>query len=148
LSRNYHTATLIGRRLYILGGKSTDDDDDDDIGKEFFYQDFSKGFNTQELLWNDLTSINTVVPSHNKAVSGIGGDNNNTLFLYLGRLMNENLVFTFDAQSNLWSKKKIMKLQHDRQNLSQFRNIKCESTFFWDRHDMGKWFSRYNYVSY
>ncbi len=75
------------------------------VGKQFFYLDVSVPFNTQELLWNDLTSTNLLVPSHRGAASVNGGVNNHTLFLYGGLTQNNatDLVYTFDTQSNLWS---------------------------------------------
>src|ERR1043166_6191517 len=77
LQREYHTATLIDNKLYILGGGAVN------TGKEFFYLDVSVAFNTQKLSWQDLSSINTV-PAHEGAASVKGGANNNTLFLYGG----------------------------------------------------------------
>src|ERR1051325_5263711 len=74
--RSFHTATLINNKLYILGGLPT-------TGKEFFYLDVSAPFNTQKLLEQNLSTINTV-PSHFAATSVKGGVNNNTLFLYGG----------------------------------------------------------------
>src|SRR5947207_15426447 len=69
--RNSHTATLINNKLYILGGFP--------IGRNFFYLDVSVPFNTQNLLWQDLSSMN-IVPPHLGAASVNGGANNNTLF--------------------------------------------------------------------
>src|SRR6266498_5778972 len=101
LQRYLHTATLIDDKLYILGGYN-----EEIAGKQFFYLDVSVSFNTQELLWNDLTSTN-IVPSHWGAASVNGGANNNTLFLFGGIPLNDNetmdLVYTFDTQSNSWS---------------------------------------------
>src|ERR1051325_1088434 len=78
--RYYHTTTFINRKLYILGGLN----DIEDVGKDFFYLDFSVLIsNTQNLLWQDLSSVNTL-PSHYGAASVNGGANNNTLFLYGG----------------------------------------------------------------
>ncbi len=114
LQRELHTATLIDDKLYILGGiRDVDGIDDIDTiaGNQFFYLDASVSFNTQELSWNDLTSIN-IVPSHAKAASVNGGVNNDTLFLYGGIPNNDietmDLVYTFDTQSNSWSAPKIM----------------------------------------
>ena len=97
--RDLHTATLIGNKLYILGGYNAT--------KEFIYLDFSVKFNTKNLLWHNLTSINSVPPHHN-AASVKGGANNNTLFLYGGFSNDASdasmaLVYTFDPQSNTWS---------------------------------------------
>src|SRR2546430_1035028 len=82
MKRIYHTATLIKNKLYILGGAYYSDDSTI-IGKQFFYLDVSAPFNTQKLLWQDLSSINTV-PAHSGAASVKGGADNNTLFLYGG----------------------------------------------------------------
>src|SRR5438874_12843984 len=78
IQRFVHTATLINNKLYILGGS----DLANDIKlKDFFYLDVSVPFNTQQLLWQDLSNINTV-PAHYSAASVKGGADNNTLFLY------------------------------------------------------------------
>src|ERR1051325_795587 len=91
--RYWHTATLINGKLYILGGSG------ESVGKDFFYLDVSVPFNTQNLLWQDLSSVNTV-PSHYGAASVNGGVNNNTLFLYGGTNIAMELVYTFNPQSN------------------------------------------------
>ncbi|RIA87846.1 hypothetical protein C1645_739820 [Glomus cerebriforme] len=109
-----HTATLIDNKLYILGegvlnGKSFE--------KEFFYLDVSVPFNTQNLLWQDLSNIN-VIPTHNSATSVRGGANNDTLILY-GGITNDQtmtLVYTFDPQSNSWSIPKIMGVNNIRKS--------------------------------
>src|ERR1043166_3739758 len=80
--RAEHTATLIDSKLYILGGHSVA------TGKGFFYLDVSIEFNTQNLLWQDLSSINTI-SSHYSATSVKGGANNNTLFLYGGKSIDD-----------------------------------------------------------
>ncbi len=97
LGRELHTATLINDKLYILSGRRDDK-------KQFFYLDVSISFNTQELLWHDLTNIN-IVPSHYGAASVNGGANNNTLFLYGGTpdIGKMDLVYTFDTETNSWN---------------------------------------------
>src|SRR5687767_7661069 len=99
LKRSGHTATLIDDKLYILGGGDTPNSI---AFLQFFYLDVSVSFNTQELLWSDLTSINTL-PPHHVAASVKGGINNNTLFLFGGNNETMALVYSFDIQSNLWS---------------------------------------------
>jgi hypothetical protein len=85
--RCLHTATLIDNKLYILGGLLREND--------FFYLDVSVAFNTQNLLWNDLSNVN-IVPAHYNSASVKGGANNNTLFLYGGRNNTVmDLVYTF-----------------------------------------------------
>ncbi|RIA96731.1 hypothetical protein C1645_814914 [Glomus cerebriforme] len=96
--RELHTATLINNKLYILGGD--DLHDKPIIGKEFFYLDVSVSFNTQELSWNDLSSID-IVPPHTGATAV---KVNSTLFLYGGR--SDGLMatlYTYDLQGNTWS---------------------------------------------
>lgn len=62
-SRN--TAILIDNKLYILGGY---DSNVNPVGKEFFYLNLSVTFNTQNLLWNDLSSININFVKGNKVI--------------------------------------------------------------------------------
>ena len=97
LERELHTATFINDKLYILSGRRDDK-------KQFFYLDVSISFNTQELLWHDLTDIN-IVPSHYGAASVNGGENNNTLFLYGGNsdIEKMDLVYTFNTETNSWN---------------------------------------------
>ncbi|CAG8649755.1 14089_t:CDS:2 [Funneliformis caledonium] len=103
LQRYVHTATLIDDKIYFLGGR--DDMNTVKIGREFFYLDVSVPFDTQTILWHDLTSFNTV-PAHISAASVNGGANNKTLFLY-GGVTHYNatmaLVYSFDTQYNSWS---------------------------------------------
>ena len=114
--RFYHTATLINSKLYILGGNSTSDDEV--VGKDFFYLDFSVPFsNIQNLLWQDLSSVNTL-PSHYGAASVNGGANNNTLFLYGGyNFTAMEMVYTFNPQSNSCSIPKITGINNARKRL-------------------------------
>ncbi|RIA87042.1 hypothetical protein C1645_828332 [Glomus cerebriforme] len=96
---DYHTATFISNKLYILGNDAIS-------GNELFlYLDVSISFDTHELNWNDL-SKNNIVPPHIGSVSVGGGTNNNTLFLYGGSSLNNGTVarvYTFDTQNNSWS---------------------------------------------
>ncbi|RIA89141.1 hypothetical protein C1645_213461 [Glomus cerebriforme] len=108
--RYRHTTTLVGKRLYVLGGIG----DDPNTGKQFFYLDVSIPFNAKELLWQDSTSTN-IVPSHDDAASVTGGANNNTLILYSGSLdATKPLIYTLDAQNNLWSNPKLNVINIER----------------------------------
>ncbi|RGB41049.1 hypothetical protein C1646_796702 [Rhizophagus diaphanus] len=100
----FHTATFVDNKLYILG----DDTPDGKLVNEFFYLDASIPFNTKELSWQDLSSIN-IVPIHSSATSAKGGANNDTLFLYGGfsRDPTMELVYTFDPQHIVWNAQKI-----------------------------------------
>jgi N-acetylneuraminic acid mutarotase len=98
-----HTATLIGNKLYVLSGNGLNGKE----GKEFIFLDVSVPFNTQKLLWQDLSNVN-MVPPHTGAASVKGGANNDTLFLY-GGISDQTmeLVYTFDPHSTVWSIPKI-----------------------------------------
>ncbi|RIA84327.1 hypothetical protein C1645_832440 [Glomus cerebriforme] len=91
-----HTATIIDNKLYILGG----------IGlkylveKELFYLDFSVSFNTQNLLWKDISSID-MLPPHSSATSVKGFTYDQTMAL----------IYTFVPQNNSWSIPKITGIQ-------------------------------------
>ncbi|GES82199.1 hypothetical protein GLOIN_2v1780468 [Rhizophagus clarus] len=88
-----HTATYIDNKLYILSGVNLKGEY---IGKEFFYLDVSVPFNTQQLLWHDLTNIN-MLPPHGSAASAKGGENNDTIIL-CGGYTSDNimaLIYTF-----------------------------------------------------
>src|SRR5581483_12103550 len=76
--RQWHTATLVDNKLYILGGYNAVDTS---VDVDFFYLDVSAPFNTKGLQWNDLTNIN-IVPGHHGAASVAGGANNRTIFIY------------------------------------------------------------------
>ncbi|CAG8533467.1 10161_t:CDS:2 [Funneliformis caledonium] len=104
LKRYGHTATIIGDKLYILGGQN-DEIANSGVGSEFFYLDISVPFNVQDILWHDLT-IGNIVPTHFAAASGKGGANNNSLILY-GGIQSKNvemaLVYMYDTQKNTWN---------------------------------------------
>ncbi|CAG8721698.1 19550_t:CDS:2, partial [Rhizophagus irregularis] len=97
-----HTATFIDNKLYILGGLNIKENY---VGKEFFYLDVSVPFNTQNLLWKDLTNIN-MLPPHSSATSVA---NNDTIFLYGGFRPDKTmaLVYTFNTRTSSWSIPKI-----------------------------------------
>src|SRR5947207_4098064 len=65
--RHDHTATFIHNKLFILGGSGYGGDN------EFFYLDVSNSFNTQDLVWKDLSRTN-IVPSHYGAAAVKGGE--------------------------------------------------------------------------
>ena len=98
------TVTLFDNKLYVLGGiYSTIPFVYAD--KEFFYLDVSGPFNTKQLQWVDLSSID-IVPQHAGAASAKGGANNGTLFLYGGYTPEDDkmsLVYMYNPQSNTWS---------------------------------------------
>src|ERR1043165_7544517 len=78
--RQWHTATHIDNKLFILGGSPVSNTSID--LNEFLYLDASGPFNTKALSWQDLSSNS--IPAHSNAATAKGGANNNTLFLFGG----------------------------------------------------------------
>ena len=78
--RGAHTATLINKKLYILGGYSITEipSDDEIIGQQFFYVDLSEPFISIDVKWIDLTYIPTI-PPHKRAAVVKGGVNDDKL---------------------------------------------------------------------
>src|SRR3954453_17013516 len=74
--RGTHTATLINKKLYILGGYSLSGTEDQIVGQQFFYADFSEHLITTKIRWVDLTSIN-LIPPHRRAAAVKGGEKDN-----------------------------------------------------------------------
>ncbi|PKK72336.1 hypothetical protein RhiirC2_742961 [Rhizophagus irregularis] len=97
--RYFHTTTYIDNKLYILGGRYTSDDTIKTLGREFFYLDFSTGFNTNSLTWN---TVNNFVPQHHGAATVVGGAQNDTLFLYGGITNYErmSMVYSFNPKKS------------------------------------------------
>ncbi|CAG8730778.1 6169_t:CDS:2, partial [Funneliformis caledonium] len=105
-----------------------------EVGREFFYLDFSLPFNTQNLLWQDLTNIN-IIPTHAFAATVKGGVDNNTLIFYGGRNLtnaeNMALVYMFDTQSNSWHIPSISGVSYTkRRSLSAFIDVNKKMYLF------------------
>ncbi|CAG8645243.1 10556_t:CDS:2 [Funneliformis caledonium] len=119
--RYAHTATLIDNKLYILGGRVTTTTNNENIGKQFFYLDVSVLFNVKNIIWHNLTDINTV-PAHRAAASVSGGPSKDILFLYIGNYdgVEMELFYAFDTKSNTWSVPKIA----NGENVKRTHNLK------------------------
>ena len=104
--RQWHTATFVDNKLYILDGVYLTNTTIDI--NEFIYLDVSSPFNAKDLPWQVL-SLDTMIPNHDNAASVIGGANNNSIFLYGGYTVDTAmaLVYTFDPISKTWSIPKI-----------------------------------------
>ena len=100
--RQWHTATFVGDKLYILDGVYLSNTTVN--VNEFFYLDASISFNAKNPLWQNLPT--SIVPAHDNAASAAGGTNNNTIFIFGGYTLNAyaaELVYTFDTQSRIWN---------------------------------------------
>ncbi|GBC00766.1 hypothetical protein RclHR1_03970008 [Rhizophagus clarus] len=99
--RNGHTSTFIHDKLYILGGVTNRNNSSPK--ETFLYVDFSVSFNVNKINWHNLSSKNSIVPSHHLATTLAV---NNTLFLFGGININSHEImapaYKFDIQSNLW----------------------------------------------
>ena len=109
LKRGAHTATLIDKKLYILGGYSLSGAEDSVVGQQFFYVDFSESFVTTEVKWVDLTSIN-LAPPHRRASAVRGGENDDKLIVFGGEPVTRDLamVYMFDTVNFSWSTPKLI----------------------------------------
>ncbi|KAF0426208.1 galactose oxidase [Gigaspora margarita] len=107
IPRNSHRATLIGNKLYILGG---DIDNTNFVfiptKDSFFYLDVSVAFNTTNIPWMDLSKI-VGTPIQSGAAVSAGGPNKNIIFLVGGGFENSSygipLVYTFDTVKSVWN---------------------------------------------
>jgi len=108
-SRYGHTATLVGKKIYFIGGSSAAPWNTYPLRKDFFYLDVSRSFNTTDpslIPWTDLSSIPGTPASESPSVT-LGGLNNDLIILFGGAMDGNSsglpLVFTFNPLENLWN---------------------------------------------
>ncbi|CAG8488736.1 1922_t:CDS:2 [Cetraspora pellucida] len=115
IPRHLHSATLIGNKLYILGG---------DIGStepsaflpsnDFFYLDVSVAFNTTNIPWTNLSGV-IVTPKHSRAAVST---RDKIIFLFGGGFENSSygipLVYTFNTTKSMWNTIAIQGIQPPR----------------------------------
>jgi hypothetical protein len=108
LKRGAHTATLINKNLYILGGYSLSGTEDSVVGQQFFYVNFSESFVTTDVKWVDLTSIN-LAPPIRRASAVRGGENDDKLIVFGGEPVTRELVmvYMFDTVNSSWNTPKL-----------------------------------------
>ncbi|CAG8607999.1 7990_t:CDS:2 [Ambispora leptoticha] len=104
-SRYAHTATLVGKKLYFLGGITSPDGIFTNSSlpqAEFFSLDLSTTFDTtqnEQMPWENL--MNPSVPAIAWGTAAAGGANNATIYLFGGVGSGDNtqdsLVYTFDT---------------------------------------------------
>ncbi|CAG8783475.1 4973_t:CDS:1, partial [Gigaspora margarita] len=107
IPRYSHRATLIGNKLYILGGDTYNTGIAFTPTKDgFFYLDVSAAFNTTNIPWADLHNI-VGTPIQSAAAVSAGGPNKDIIFLVGGGFENSSygipLVYTFDTVKNVWN---------------------------------------------
>ncbi|CAG8478359.1 9084_t:CDS:2 [Ambispora leptoticha] len=117
-SRYAHTATLVGTKLYFLGGITSPDGNFTNSSlpqAEFFTLDLSKSFDTtqnEQMPWENLT--NPSVPAIAWGAAAVGGADNATIYLFGGVNPSDNttaqdsVIYTIDtiASPNINAHKK------------------------------------------
>ncbi|CAG8739685.1 21645_t:CDS:1, partial [Racocetra persica] len=103
LGRCFHSSVLIGTQLYFLGGIGSD---------EIFYLDVSLPFDSKKLLWTDLTTNSSIPVNSAFATSCMGGQNNETIFLFEHHKKNHDklnytITYSFDTINQKWDIPKI-----------------------------------------
>ncbi|CAG8585544.1 5651_t:CDS:2, partial [Scutellospora calospora] len=99
MDEEFHSSVFIDKKLYFSGGFSSVSN----ITNEFFYLDFSKQFTTTNIAsipWIDLTNTNG--PLKHSATACIGGNNNDTIFIFGGFPYN-NFVNQFNINKQKWN---------------------------------------------
>ncbi|PKY55115.1 galactose oxidase [Rhizophagus irregularis] len=99
-----HTATLVGKRLYFIGGSQE---------KEFFYLDLSESFDISNANWKNLT-VNANLTRYNFATSVVHGGSiifigaNGKIYIFVGSesdTFGKMIIFTLNLnlQDSIWS---------------------------------------------
>ncbi|CAG8652804.1 6930_t:CDS:2, partial [Gigaspora rosea] len=120
IPRYSHCATLIGNKLYILGGNANNTSFVFAPTKDrFFFLDASAAFNMTNIPWADLSNI-VGTPIQSGATVSAGGPNKDIIFLVGGSFENSSydipLVYTFDTVKNVWNTPIIKGTQPTRRN--------------------------------
>ncbi|RIB08635.1 hypothetical protein C2G38_2211150 [Gigaspora rosea] len=98
--REFHSSILIDKKLYFSGGVLSAID----VTNELFYLDFSKSFkitNNASIPWVDLTYTNG--PLKHSATACIGGNNNDTIFIFGGFPYDDYFVNQFNTSKQQWT---------------------------------------------
>jgi hypothetical protein len=104
MKRAFHTATLVGDKIYFLGGYTNLSN----YTNDFFTLDVSKSFKGSEgYPFEDLSYLSVSVPEHNRATTSVGGRSKDTIFLFDGHMgiytdyANE-IVQSFSTSDKIW----------------------------------------------
>src|ERR1051326_6721171 len=87
--RYLHTATLIGTKIYFLGGVLNVDATQ--FSNEFFYLDISKSFDkTKALPFVNLSDKASAIPNHYGATTATFGELKDSIFFFGGNMSSLN----------------------------------------------------------
>src|SRR5436305_12675915 len=98
MERSMHTETLIGEKIYFLGGSKSNEDGV--LLNDFFYLDISKSFNKKEALsFVDLSDKALIIPPHFGAATSVFGALKDSIFLFGGAVnqFNDILAYSFNT---------------------------------------------------
>ncbi|CAG8519018.1 5631_t:CDS:2 [Ambispora gerdemannii] len=102
-SRYAHTATLIGTKLYFLGGIGASPDgtftNSSSPRADFFTLDLSASFDTgkDRVPWEDLKKTDASVPEVAWGTAAVGGTNKATIYLFGGSMSGDSPIRLFDT---------------------------------------------------
>jgi hypothetical protein len=105
MKRAFHTASLVGKKIYFLGGFT----ELTIYTNDFFTLDVSKSFNQSEgCPLEDLSYLSVnVVPEHNRATTSVGGLSKDTIFLFGGDMGSQSkyaseILQSFSTSKQVW----------------------------------------------
>ncbi|RGB26649.1 hypothetical protein C1646_674627 [Rhizophagus diaphanus] len=105
MKRAFHTATLVEKKIYFLGGFT----ELSIYTNDFFTLDVSKSFNQSEgCPFEDLNHLSaSVVPEHNRATTSVGGISKDTFFLFGGDMGSQSkyaseVLQSFNTSKQVW----------------------------------------------
>src|SRR5581483_554128 len=88
IGRCFHTATLIGTKIYFLGGATSINSvilQTTNYTNDFFYLDISNSFNkTNALPFVNLTNTSSEIPPHFAAATSVFGEPRDSIFFFGG----------------------------------------------------------------
>lgn len=105
MGRRYHTATLVGTKIYFLGGNLQNYE----FTNEFFYLEISKSFDKTKgsLPFVDLSNKFSGIPALSGAVASIGGKLRDSIFLFGGSIGAFDdpfkLLYSFNTTQQEWN---------------------------------------------
>jgi N-acetylneuraminic acid mutarotase len=103
--RSLHTATLVGTKIYFLGG--AENPESTKFLNDFFYLDVSKSFDKEKALpFIDLTNKASEIPPHYGAATTVFGALKDSIFFFGGDIGKSNdqsrLTYLFNATQEKW----------------------------------------------
>lgn len=148
--RVFHTATLIGTRIYYLGGQNNESL----LTNDFFYLDISKSFNkTKDSLPFVNVTLSGSVPRHYGAATTVFGKSKNSIFFFsgdIGALQNTiQLIYTLDTTQSplIWKNMAVSENEVERRRFLSVVTDNNNKIYFFGGGGGGK-FGDTQYIRY